>query len=102
MDVRVYSKEERKLRKQLALLISHVRLFESQVDVLFHPASPVQGVERGKKLAAHLNDLILTNDKALYFGLGFDFHKDGKEKRKDGTNIKAIIKHGNKTMNVKP
>lgn len=100
-NVRVYSKEERKLRKQLALLISHVRLFESQVDVLFHPASPVQGMERGKKLAAHLNELILTSDKALYFALGFDYRNDAREKRKDGTNIRAIIKHGAKTKEVK-
>jgi hypothetical protein len=102
VSVRVYSKEERRLRKQMALLISSVRLFEAQIDVLFHPASPVQGVDRGKKLAAHLNDLALENDRALYFGLGFDYRKDAKDKRRDGTNIKAIIKHGSQTKEIKP
>lgn len=100
-NVRVYSKEERKLRRSLALLISHVRLFESQVDVLFHPASPIQGVARGKELAKYLNDLSHTNDSVLYSGLGFDFRKDAMKQRRDGTNIKAITRHGAKTKEIK-
>lgn len=92
-----YSKEERKLRKALGLLICRVRLFESQVDVLFHPASPIQGVGRGKELAKHLNALTFGTDEALYFALGFDHKKDGAAKRKDGTNIKPIMKWAAKT-----
>lgn len=96
-NVRVYSKEERKLRKQLAMMICNVRAFEAKVDALFAGASPIQGVERGKELARLLNELTMANDQALYFGLGFDYRKDSKGK---GANIKAIIKHGSKTREV--
>lgn len=87
-----YSKEERKLRKALGLLICHVRLFEAQADALYSPGHPLQGVERGKQLARYLNALTFNSDEALYFALGFDYKKDGAAMRKDGTNIKAITK----------
>jgi len=92
-----YTKDERELRKYLGHLICAVRLFESQVDCLYHPASPVTGVERGKKLAEHLNALTMTNDRALYFGMGFDYKQDGATKRKHGTNIRPILKLASKT-----
>lgn len=63
---------------------------ETQVDNLFHSASPITGVERGKALAEYMNQLAMTSDQVLYFALGFDFRQDAKAKRKHGTNIRPI------------
>lgn len=90
-----YSKEERKLRKELARLIIRVRQYEAIVDTLYASDK----TEHGAKVASVLNGLTQANDRALYFGLGFDFRKDKKDKP---TNLHNIEKWGNKTTWEKP
>jgi hypothetical protein len=77
---------ERKVRKALGLLICNVRCFEAKIDA---EMSTPSDTSRGKRIASLVNDLIMQNDQALYFGLGFDFRKDGKTVK---PNIKAIGK----------
>lgn len=95
-----YSKEERKLRKALGLLIASVRLTALQIDNAYADREQ-SDLERGKKIAGYLNDLVMANDRALYFDLGFDYRNDAVEKRKDGTNVKAILKCASKTTKGK-
>lgn len=96
MAIEAYSKEERKLRKALGLLIASVRLTVMQIDNAYADRAQ-SDLERGKKVARYLNSLAEQNDRCLYFDLGFDFRGDAVAKRKDGTNIKPIIKWAAKT-----
>jgi hypothetical protein len=91
-----YTAEERRLRMHLGALIGRIRLFESQVDVLFHPESRVKGEARGKELAKHLNDLSFHTDYNLRFGLDFDLPKH------KAYDINAISKWSRKTKRVEP
>lgn len=75
-----YSKEERQLRKALAELIVRVRSFEAQTDSLFAQRNMDQK-EREKQIAQLMNALTFENDRALYFGLGFNFRDDTKDSR---------------------
>lgn len=96
MSDAAYSRDERKLRKALGLLIASVRLTAMQIDKAYADREQ-SDFERGKKIAGYLNDLVMTNDRALYFDLGFDYRNDAVEKRKDGTNVKPILKWASKT-----
>lgn len=95
-EVAEYSRDERKLRKALGLLIASVRLTAMQIDNAYADREQ-SDMDRGKKIAGYLNDLIMTNDRALYFDLGFDYRNDAIEKRKDGTNVRAILKWASRT-----
>lgn len=99
-EVVEYSREERKLRKALGLLIASVRLTVLQIDSAYADRSQ-SDLERGKKIAGYLNDLAMANDRALYFTLGFNYRNDAVERRKDGTNIKPILKWAAKTTHTK-
>lgn len=96
-ELKQFGHSERNARKHLGSLIASVRVFQMQMEAIMLSQS---SGERGKKIAEAVNALERCNDNALYFGLGFDFRKDGKTKR---PNIKAIIKHSRKMYTeVKP
>lgn len=95
MGIDVLSIEERKLRKALGNLIICVRQYEVIVDTLYANDK----TEHGEKVAKALNGLTMANDKALYFGLGFDFRKD---KKGSAANFRNIEKWAAKTTREKP
>jgi len=63
----------RALKSALKDLASRALLTSAQVDYLI--VNEPSTVERGKKIAAALNDLDLETDAALHFGLDYSFPK---------------------------
>lgn len=54
------------------------------------PSSP----EKGKRIAKVCNEMEAANDSARYFGLGIDYHGDGKVKHKGRRAAEKIVKAG--------
>lgn len=68
-------KTAREYKKALRELTEAVQNFETTMDmVMKHPSTP----ERGRQIAALMNDLTLANQRAMHFTLGYSFEKIGK------------------------
>lgn len=68
-----YQRENRKLREQLRDLTASVQWFCARMDHLM--GTEHSTVARGKKIAALMNDLQMSGDAALHFGLKYSLKR---------------------------
>lgn len=75
-DAKAWRREAGRQRKELANLVASALAFLDHMDALM---ARDPSAERGKKIAAVLNQLEQRVDAARYFALGVDFRKELKQ-----------------------